>query len=77
MTFAGHTGTGAPDGPAPFPKVRYQEVARYASASLGGKHRMAKIALNLDRMSVSDKIPKGRTALTVPRYSRLGAQINS
>ena len=29
MTFAGHTGTGAPDGPAPFPKVRYQEVARY------------------------------------------------
>lgn len=30
MTFAGHNGTGSANGPAPFPKLRYMEVASYS-----------------------------------------------
>jgi len=30
MTFAGHNGTGTANGPAPFPKLRYMEVASYS-----------------------------------------------
>jgi len=41
-------------------------VARYTSASTTGgvKKRMAKIALKLDRLSVNDKIEKGRRGIT-------------
>jgi hypothetical protein len=57
FAFAGHTGAGAAAGPAPFPKLRYQEVASY-----GGRWQLGFDLLDLSPLVEEVSYAKGHFA---------------
>ena len=57
FAFAGHTGTGSAEGPAPFAKLRYMEVASY-----GGRWQLGFDLLDLSPLVEEVSYSKGRFA---------------
>jgi hypothetical protein len=55
MVFAGNTGTGLADGPAPFPKLRYMEVA-----NIGGGWQLGFDLLDVAPLVEEVSYPKGQ-----------------
>jgi hypothetical protein len=55
MVFAGNTGTGAANGPAPFPKLRYMEVA-----NIGGGWQLGFDLLDVAPLVEEVSYPKGQ-----------------